>query len=161
MQRINTAYFYGLAQKLVPLRNVKVGEKLYFDNYVILHSAEEELRGFLTNTLVPPLTCFTTAKDLYDNIQVITLEAYEENREIKLGEPTNLTRALDHFEISLKSDFGTRDTFIVSAKAAYSTTLLAERGETVASEAAHALVSSMKQDLHDGCRCLAFELPTA
>ncbi len=161
MQRINTAYFYRLAQKLVPLRNIAVGQKLYFDNYQILHNAEIDLRGFLTNSLVPPMTCYSTAKNLFDIVFAITQEEFVEGREISWEEPTTITEALNHFEISLQSDFGTRDTFILSPKGAYSTTLLAESGNTVVSEAAHALVPSMKRDLHDGCRCLAFELPTA
>jgi hypothetical protein len=161
MQRINTAYFYRLAQKLVPLRNIAVGQRLYFDNYQILHNAEIDLRGFLTNSLVPPMTCYSTAKNLFDIVLAITQEDFVEGREISWEEPTTITEALNHFEISLQSDFGIRDTFILSPKGAYSTTLLAESGDKVVSESAHALVPSMKRDLHDGCRCLAFELPTA
>ena len=160
MQRINTAYFYRLAQKLLPLRALSPGTKLYFENYVALHSAQEELASFLGNPLMPPQTSYGTGKTLLTLLQKITSEAYEEDREIQRGEPVEIIEALSHFEIALQSDFGTRDTFIVSPKGAYSTTILAERGETSVTTLALSLAQNLAEDLHDGCRALAFELPT-
>lgn len=161
MQRINTAYFYKLAQQLMPLRGISVGQKMYFEAYPALHGAEEELEFFLSNSLVPPVTSYGSGNNLLVAIRKLTSESYEENRTVQWGEPGEITEALNRFEISLQSDFGSRDTFIVSPKAAYSTTLLAERGESVLSDKAHELVPSLKNDIHDGCRCVAFELPTS
>ena len=161
MQRINTSYFYKLAQKLIPLRNLAAKTKLYFDNFFVLHNAQEELRFFLQNPLMPPLTSFQTGNDLLNVLEKITTEAYDENRLLVWGEPEGIAEALNHFEISLQSDFNTRDTFILSPKSTHSTTLLSERGETMISKVALDLVPSMRPDLHDAGRCITFELPTA
>jgi len=161
MQRINTAYFYKLAQQLTSLKSLEPQAKLYFDNYMIINTAQEGLRYFLHNPLIPPMTSYSTGKELLNALEKITSEAYDENRVLQWSEPNEITEILGRFEISMQSDFGTRDTFIVSPKGAYSTTILAESGDAVISDSAHALVPSIKQDLHDGCRCLAFELPTA
>jgi len=161
MQRINTAYFYRIAQKLVPLHALIGGSKLYVDNYLTLSGAEAELRGFLVNDVVPPLTSFNNGQELLTEIQRITGEEFKQDRDIEWFEIQRITEALNRFEISLQSDFNVRDTFIVSPKGAYSTTILAERGQTSVSPGVHTLVPVLERDLHDGCRCLAFELGTA
>jgi hypothetical protein len=161
MQRINTAYFYRIAQKLVPLRSLVGGSKLYFDNYVTISGAQEELRGFLINDVVPPLTSYKNGEELFNTLSKITAEEFTQDRELQYFEVHAIVEALNHFEIALQSDFGTRDTFIVSPKGAYSTTILAERGQTSVSSGVHTLVPALERDLHDGCRCLAFELGTA
>lgn len=161
MQRINTAYFYKLAQQLSPLKSLVAGSKLYFENYMVINAAQEGLRYFLQNPVIPPMTSYSSGKELLTSIEKIALEPYDENRLLQWHEPNELIEILGRFEISMQSDFGTRDTFIVSPKGAYSTTLLAEHGETLASEAARALVPAMEKDLHDAGRCMAFELSTA
>lgn len=161
MQRINTAYFYILAQKLEPLKGITLNAPLYYANYMLLKKADDELSYFLRNPLMPPITSYGTGSALLTVIQKITTETFEENRTIQWGEPEAIVEALNHFEISLQSDFAIRDTFIVSPKGAYSTTILAERGETALSSVIHVLVPSLAQDVHDGCRCLAFELGTS
>lgn len=161
MQRINTAYFYKLAQKLVPLRNLTANTKLHFENYMLLRTAEDELRYFLGNPVIPPVTSYGTGNALLAALAKLTNETYDDSRVIDWGEPAEIIEGLNHFEISLQSDFGIRDTFIVSPKAAYSTTLLAENGQTLVSDEARRLVPSMEKDLHEAGRCMAFELPTA
>jgi len=98
---------------------------------------------------------------LYELVSKIVDEEFQRDRKIGWGEAASIKEALSHFEISLQSDFGTRDTFIVSQKAAFSTTVLAEQGQTAVSEQCLILVPEIAFDLADGCRCLAFELPTA
>jgi hypothetical protein len=161
MQRINTAYFYKLAQQLLPIKTLTPNANLYFEGYSIIHTAQEGLRYFLHNPLIPPMTSYSTGKELLTALEKITSENYDPDRVIQWSEPHELTEILGRFEISMQSDFGTRDTFIVSPKRAYSTTLLAEQGETLASEQALSLVPAMGKDLHDAGRCMAFELSTA
>jgi hypothetical protein len=162
MQRINTAFFYRLAMKLVPLASLQTGAQLYLtSSFSVINTARNDLNIFLTNTLIPPITCYGNGEALHNLLAAIADEPYKPDRPLEWFEVNAITEALKNFEISLQSDFGLRDTFIVSPKGAYSTTSLAERGETVVSETAHALVPSMKKDLHDACRCIAFELPTA
>jgi len=174
MQRINTSYFYRLALKLQPLRSLQAGPgKTVLDSYGDLYGASEELRFFLSNEVMPPVTCGGDGANLLEAIQKMMNHLFADPlpnatpgdspnfADIQWNELQEILEALQRFEISLQSDFRVRDTFIVSPKAAYSTTLLAERGETLISEAARALVPSMHEDLHDAGRCLAFELPTA
>jgi hypothetical protein len=167
MQRINTSYFYRLATKLIPLRHVTQG-KTVLDVWGELYGAQQELWVFLSNQVMPPHTSEGPGRQLYELIQKLAAGLFVDPptepptfHEIELSEVNELSEALQKFEISLQSDFAVRDTFICSPKAAYSTTILAESGETLISQAAHALVGSMKKDLHDAARCMAFELPTA
>ena len=167
MQRINTSYFYRLAMKLIPLRDITAG-KTVLDVWGDLYGAEEELGIFLCNGLMPPITCRGAGDQLLDLLRKMTNAMFSDPptdpptfRVIQWNETQELSEALQRFEISLQSDFSIRDTFIVSPKAAYSTTLLAESGETLVSKAARDLVPFMQQDLHDAGRCMAFELPTA
>ena len=167
MQRINTSYFYRLATKLIPLRNLSAG-KTVLDAWGELYGAQEELNIFLSNTIMPALTCRSTGDQLFELLTKMTTPMFVETdtdpnalREIQWAELQELIEALQRFEISLQSDFAVRDTFIVSPKAAYSTTLLAENGDTLVSLSAHELVPNMKKDLRDAGRCMAFELPTA
>jgi hypothetical protein len=159
MQRINTAYFYVLASKLIPLQKIEQ-DKHVIEFWGELWAAEQELGFFIQNPLIPPITSHATCSALLDSIRALTGNVIRDEV-LTWQEVRDIKENLSKFEISLQSDFGMRDTFIVSPKAAYSTTLLAERGETVLSEAVHDLVPSLKDDVHDGCRCLAFELPTA
>ena len=162
MQRINTAYFYRLAQKLVPLRSLEPNTGLYLNNnYTILSGARNDLHFFVTNTLIPPVTSYGNGNTLLALVAKICDEEYVAERTLEWFEVNAITEALDHFEISLQSDFASRETFIVSPKAAFSTTLLAESGHTVASENCLTLAPQIGKDLADGCRCLVFELPTA
>jgi hypothetical protein len=161
MQRINTSYFYKLAQKLIPLRKIADGQDLYFENYQILFGAQEELRFFLTNELLPPLTSYRNGNTLFEAIEKIAKEDFVAERKLQWFEAQGIIEALNHFEIALQSDFATRDTFIVSPKATHSTTLLSENGENAVSISARKLVPSIAKDLHDAGRCIAFELPTA
>lgn len=167
MQRINSSYFYKFATKLLPLRAVVQG-KTVLDFYGELYGAQEELTFFLGNPLMPPISSAAPGQRLLELITKLTGNIFVDPnadppvfREIQWNDAKELTEALQNFEISMQSDFGVRDTFVCSPKAAYSTTLLAEHGETLVSTGAHELVPSMKQDLHDAGRCMAFELPTA
>lgn len=151
----------------MPLRGISQGRTV-IDLYGDLYGAQEELWVFLTNPLMPPVTSRGPGKQLFDSIERLTSNLFADPptdpptfREVQWNEAQELSEALQKFEISLQSDFAVRDTFICSPKAAYSTTLLAENGESLLSEAAHELVSSMQKDLHDAGRCMAFELPTA
>jgi len=114
MQRINTAYFYKLAQQLIPLNSLAPGAKLYLENYLVIRTAQEALSYFLHNPLMPPLTSYGTGRELLTALEKITNETYEENRELQWHELRELIEILGRFEISLQSDFGTRDTFIIS-----------------------------------------------
>lgn len=171
MKRINVAYFYRMATKLIPLKKIEAGKQV-FEFFGELYAAEEELRTFLNNTLIPPMTCRQTGVTLLELIQKMMGNMMPPAPDasnpqepvwpvVQWNDPPEMMEALAQFEVTLQSDFGIRDTFVVSAKGAYSTTLLAEQGETLVSEAAHGLVTSMRQDLHDAGRCMAFELPTA
>ncbi|MBN9616251.1 MAG: hypothetical protein BGO25_18130 [Acidobacteriales bacterium 59-55] len=160
MKRINTSYFYRLAEKLIPLHGITT-EMTLVGMYGELFQAEEALRIFAFNDTLPPITSYSSCSELLSALQEILKDAFRDQQKFTYAEVQALNKGLERFEISLQSDFGTRDTFIVSPKAAYSTTLLAERGETVLSDAVYALVPSIKQDMASGCRCLAFELSTA
>jgi hypothetical protein len=160
MQRINSSYFYILAQKLIPLRGINT-EATIMDFYGEIFQAELQLRSFLFNPLLPPLTSYTTGKSLLDALQQVQADAFREEAKFTWSEVQAIVGGLTNFEIVLQSDFGTRDTFIVSPKRTYSTTLLVENGETLVSEAALDLVKGMTKDLQDAGRCIAFELPTA
>ncbi len=167
MDRINTSYFYRLATKLMPLRAVASGATV-MSVYGELYGAQEELSYFISNPIMPPLSSEASCRQLLNLLQRLTVNLFSDPateppslREIQWNEAQELSEALQKFEISLQSDFAVRDTFIVSPKAAYSTTLLAESGEVLVSEAARNLLKSMEKDLHDAGRCMAFDLPTA
>jgi hypothetical protein len=160
MQRINTSYFYILAQNLIPLRSINTGATIV-EFYGEIFQAELQLRGFMGNALLPPLTCFASGKLLHEALKSLLEDAFRDDGKFTWNEVQAITGGLNNFEIALQADFGTRETFIVLPKRTYSTTLLVEFGETLVSDSALDLVKAMSKDLHDAGRCIAFELPTA
>jgi len=160
MKRINTAYFYRLAQKLIPLKSIAVGVSI-LDQYGALYGAEEELRTFMNNELVTPNTSSASCWEIYNSVSNLTSNFTREDPIITWLEAEQLKESVNKFEIALKADFGVRDTFIVSRKRAYSTTLLVENGENMLSDMAFARFPGLHKDMHDAGRCVGFELPTA
>jgi hypothetical protein len=101
MQRINTSYFYRLAQKLVPLRTLEPNTNLYLNNnYTILSGARNDLQFFLSNPLMPPVTSFGNGNTLLATLAKICDEEYVSDRTLEWFEVNGITEALDHFEIS-------------------------------------------------------------
>jgi hypothetical protein len=143
---------------LIPLKDVKVGETI-LDHFGVLYGAEEELRTFLPNPIVTPITSYRNGKELYDSINKLTSGFSREDTKITWFEAQELSENLNKFEVALQADFGIRDTFIVSPKRAYSTNLLSEHGETMVSSLSSNRFKTIHQDLHDAGRCVAFELP--
>jgi hypothetical protein len=160
MQRINTAYFYRLAQKLIPLKSLKVGSTI-LDEYGVLYGAEEELRTFLSSSLIAPSTSYASCREIFDFINRLTSDFNREDPAISWFEAQQLSEYVNKFEIALQADFGVRDTFIVSVKRAYSTTLLVESGQSMVSAMSFTRFPGLHKDLHDAGRCVGFELPTA
>lgn len=160
LQRINTAYFYRLASKLLPLSMVEQG-KAIADVYPALYGAEEELRFFLSNDLLPPTSSLQSGNHLHTVVFALGNDIGRDSPEITWTEAANLRESLARFDVALQADFGIRDTFIVSPKRVYSTTLLINYGESLVSGSALKLVPQITVDMHDAGRCVAFELPTA
>ena len=165
MQRINVQYFYQLASKLLPLRNVVADQKI-MDSFSTFWEAEREIGFFINNPLLPPTTSFQNGSDLHQALGNITgkmfaSDAPDYEATIDVMEVSNIVSLLDRFEILLQAEFSRRDIFAVSKKGLYSITELIENGEGMVSSSAREKMVDIIQDLHDAGRCVAFELPTA
>jgi len=159
MQRINVQYFYRLATILRPLNTVAAGAKVD-EIYGILFAAENELRFFLWNTVMPPDTSYASGHELFETLTKLTGQIGN-SKELDLMDVYNLTHGLEQFETVLAADYARRETFTVSKKGIYSSGDLVDRAETMFSPETQTRIPEAMKDIHESGRCVAFELPTA
>ena len=80
---------------------------------------------------------------------------------LEIFEVYEVWRALDSFEIAYNAENNVADTFVVTAKAGYNTTILTEFGELLFPPDLLAKAKDAMEDARSAGRCLAFALGTA
>ncbi|HEX8889369.1 MAG TPA: hypothetical protein VF779_09335 [Pyrinomonadaceae bacterium] len=159
MIRINAHYFYRLATQLRPLVTIEAGKDI-FDVFSELTDAEEALKGFLWNDVMPPETAFNDGRTLLAHIEKL-LNELGRDEPLNAYEVGQISTALSKFEHVLSAEFARKDAYYVSKKGIYSTSELIEQAENLFDEEVRNRIPNAIPDLKQAGRCLAFELPTA
>ena len=163
MQLVNVHYFYAFSKTLQQLANVPANTTI-MENFSTFYSAENALRDFMANDLLPPQASREKCGQLADLLRTYSESAFSEPPRT---EPLNeydiaaIANAMKEFEAVLEGEYRIKTVFAVSKKALYSLEQLVFRGDEMVTESVHNLMPGMKNDLKDAGRCIAFEVPTA
>lgn len=163
MQPINVHYFYNLAKSLQELNKIQSGNTL-IERFGELYFAENALRDFLGNDLLPPQACRERGETLATVINTIlqSLNADPPRTDpLSAYEVTSIQNSLRDFETVMESEYRVKPIFAVSKKGLYSIEQLVFRGYDMVPDDVHSLMPDMREDLKDAGRCIAFEVPTA
>lgn len=167
MQRLNGYLFYQLGYYLKPLETIQEGKKL-MDVSSTIYFAKAWLDWFLEGKIVPIAFSKETGYHLSGALaklvpgQVSEIPTDKLEYELSWQDVYLITNGLKEFQIVWQTELGKMDTYFISQKGIYSTSDLIERADNVLPiEIAHALSESIRSDLRQAGRCLAFDLATA
>lgn len=162
MYRISLAFFYGLGAALRPLSTLTAGMKLS-DVWSPLYQAQNELLGLLqTDWFFPAVkTSATPASRLYDTLKQVTDRNDLQDGEIDHFEAYGITKALADFDVVLRAELSNADSYFVSRKGGYDTTVLVSNAEQHFPASLGVKVAEAVADVRAAGQCLAFELSTA
>jgi len=163
MIRINIPFFYKLGVSLNALRGVKTGSDLA-SVWSILYTALQDINNmFAASWLAPALkTTLGPGKRLADQLNEITENFdFSKPRTITAMEAYRLSQAVEEFETVLRNELQNADTFFVTRKAAYDTSLLLTNAELLFSAEVASKVTAAIPDIREAGKCLAYELNTA
>ncbi len=164
MKRLNVHEFYELAKQLRPLGTIKADTPLK-ELFIDLWGAAAGLLAGLA--FLPPLSKQAAGKVLRGINAVLPQKAEELGgidfeKKIDWNEAYNIANPAREFETILAAELPTLTTYIVDQKGLYSTEDLVERAENMFSESAKKRIPDKAlEDIRQGCRCIAFDLPTA
>lgn len=167
MQRLNGYWFYQLGIYLKPLETLEEGKKLIEVSSTI-YIAKLWLDWFLSGNVVPITFSKTTGDNLSRALAKLVpgplTEIPQERMEYELSirDTYPIKNSLREFQIVLQTELSKMDTYFISQKGIYSTSDLIERADNVLPmEIANVLQGSIRSDLRQAGRCLAFDLATA
>jgi len=166
MLRIRLAFFCNLGRNLHNLALVEAQSDLRAC-WGTIYTAQQALEQLLgTDWFLPALkTASESGHNLIAALKAIT------DRQIDFGgavpdfvghiKAYNLAVALSEFNTVLNAEFSHSDTFFVSQKAGFDTTVLIDSAERMFPADLGAKVPVAVQEIRAAGKCLAFEMPTA
>jgi hypothetical protein len=156
MIRIDGFFLYSSGYSLHPLEGMKVGDS-FLEWFPKLAFAEQKLEGILG---LGVRTSYARGIQLLDAIRAITADP---DRRTPLGavEIVTAISALKEFESVLAAELSIADFYLVTRKAGYDTTQLVLNGTILFPQDLPRKVPEAVEDVVQGARCIAFELPTA
>lgn len=167
MQRLNGYLLYQLGSNLKPLETIEQGKKLMDVAYPI-SIAKVWLDWFLADKFVPITFSKETGYNLSRALAKLVLgqvaDIPQERMEYELlwGDVYPITNSLREFQIVWQTELGKMDTYFISQKGIYSTSDLIERADNVLPAGIIRMLSeSVRSDIKQAGRCLAFDLATA
>ncbi len=167
MQRLNCFLFCQIGSYLKPLENIGQGTKLK-DVYFTIWSAKMSLIWFLSGSIIPVNFSKEAGDKLAQFLESLTpgqnaVIPKEKSEYIITDMDTFLmTSGLRDFQTVLQTELGKLDTYFISPKGIYSTSDLIERADNIIpKEIMNVLSESIRSDLRQAGRCLAFDLATA
>jgi hypothetical protein len=167
MQRLNGYLFYQLGYYLKPLETIEEGKKL-MDVSSKIYFAKVWLDWFLADRVVPIAFSKETGYNLSRALgklvpgQLVEIPTDKLDYELSWQDAYAITNSLKEFQIVWQTELGKMDTYFISQKGIYSTSDLIERADNVLpAEIATKLPESIRGDLRQAGRCLAFDLATA
>ncbi len=167
MQRINGYHFYQLGGILTPLEDIKRGDILA-DRANQIWSARMWLEWFLDGSIVPISFSKTSGSNLLAVLKRLVPNTKGEITEDKLKAPIStadwvaISSGIREFRTVLNTELARLDTYFISRTGIYSTPDLIEHAEfALPPQIVEKLSETVKVDIRQGGRCLAFGLPTA
>jgi hypothetical protein len=167
MQRLNGYAFYQIGFYMKPLENIGEGIKLR-DIYYPIWSAKTWLSWFLSGTVIPISFSKESGEKL---VQVLERFAPGQNAVMPKEKAEQVFSAIDVFMITsglrefqtvLQTELSKLDTYFISPKGIFSTSELIERADSIIpTEILNTISDSVRSDLKQAGRCLAFDLATA
>ena len=157
---INVGFYYSLGAALSPLSRIEDGMTRE-DAMPILYTAENYLDVLLRDEEMPLRTALHSGNELLGAIREVKSDL-SQVAAVSWYLAYRVTSGLQRFVTVLLAELQIRDAYYVSQKGGYDTSTLIERGENLLpAEVRGELAVESLQDFKQGCRCLAFELPTA
>jgi len=167
MKRLNGYLFYQLGYYLKPLETIEEGAKL-IDVASNIYFAKAWLDFFLTDRVITVAFSKETGYNLLSALaklvpgQLSVIPADKLEYELSWQDVYPIKNSLREFQIVWQTELGKMDTYYISQKGIYSTSDLIERADYVLPiEIADTLSESIRFDLRQAGRCLAFDLATA
>jgi hypothetical protein len=167
MQRLNGYLFYQLGFYLKPLETVEQGKKLK-DVSSAIYFAKAWLDWFLSDKVIPIAFSKETGYNLSMALgklvpgQLAEIPTDKLEYELSWQDVYPITNSLKEFQIVWQTELSKMDTYFISQKGIYSTSDLIERADNILpKEIAIVLQESIRSDLRQAGRCLAFDLATA
>jgi len=159
MNKFSAYGFYLFGQSLFPLTTLPVSEPIQ-NWYPTIKNAV----SWIENTRNNPIFKLTTSEAQAAFLSKMLSDLLDlPSDTVTTSEMAGLIGAsVYNFQATLQAELGQAGTFFVSPKGAYSTLALVENGELLLPESTRNLLTKEAiDDMRNGARCMAFELPTA
>jgi hypothetical protein len=170
MKRVNQYQFYQIGVAIHPMTELAEGVS-YTDAWYPCFVASQALKSLLSDQLTPLVTCKSASTKLFNLVTGVFDEfrrVSTEKNPAKLAESVpqvtlwNIRNAATEFETVFAAELETTDTYYVSQKGIYSTSLLVEHAEQAFTAGVQAqLTPQAISDIRQAGKCLAFDLDTA
>lgn len=158
---ISAQYFYWQSSALHPLATVAAEDGLDAVCYSKLLHVQTVLKSILSEKIIPLRLCSERGWSLHAAIAAIT-EKIGKGLKIDMFQAYSITDGLRQFEIVLAAELSQMDMYYVSKKGCYSTVHLITDAEVMPPESIRPhFPKDATEDIRQGGKCLAFELPTA
>ena len=161
MQRISVPFIYELGVSLQPLNNIKANDPVV--NYLFdLFTAEKALDEFIFQSVYSPIlrVCRLPGAELIAVIRAM-MNNEDYTRTITAAESGALTRAFSNFKAVFSAEFATASVYLVTRRRGYDIAILIEQAEELFPEDLIKKIPSVKLDLREAGKCIAFDLGTA
>jgi hypothetical protein len=158
VQRIRGFYFYTLGSNLRALKVVAAGSALNIYSYALL-TAKSEIEFLQGQDLMPLKSSRGYAITLHSAI--VKVLDNQPDYVLTMDDLYAVWSALDSFEIAYNAENSIADTFVVTPKAGYDTTVLIESGEKNFPPELATKAPDAVDDIRNAGKCLAFGLGTA
>jgi hypothetical protein len=174
VQRVDGYYLYSVGSQIHPLSELRgkpawdtssVKATFYAEAYLPIVIAEGALEPLLIRSIFRLRTSMQAGQKLLEAIRTIKAKnpenAAEPEATLDWFDVYQLTSALTTFESILQAELALIPLYVVMPKAGYDTTTLIENGSACFPLEITVKVPEAVGDLHQGTKCIAFELNTA
>lgn len=174
MLRLNGHFLYEIGLKVHPLEKLELGTaggqaSTYGEAFSTLYVAESAIDQLLNQSVYQLRTSRQSGLDLLAAVKKVRddadidpdAETGNGNKPIPFLHLYKIKTALTEFEAVLRAELSLIPMYLVTPKAGYSLPTLIDMGEDCFPLELQVKVSEAVEDLQQGARCIAFELPTA
>lgn len=161
MIRISVPYVYSLSEALLPLTSIPIDGAKKGEHAYALYHAHSTLATFLYQSVWSHClrVCKGPGQNLLDAIAATF--PLENDDEIDLFKIFPITNALTSFRAVLEAEFQIAATYLVTERRGYDISVLIERAEVIFPDELVKKIPSVKFDLQEAGKCIAFDLGTA
>ena len=161
MIRISLPYIYELGVSMHPLSGLEVGTPLLPHLYD-LFNAEVALNAFLYQSIYSESlrVCQAPGQTLIGAIRTVTGNDVFD-RVLEHSEVIPLANALNNFQVVLKAELMTANSYFVTSRRGYDIKSLIENAEIIFPKQLIEKIPTIQFDLREAGKCIAFDLGTA